>query len=245
MNVIANQIGTPGLSGRAARELLFRDETSGLVILSEKLESSEIPEKEKIAIIGTIRQHAPATRDTVKTLGCTFVDDPSNVPMTLRHHVMAAVAAIGVTDPCQLYGENQTRTTKTGAVVFTCDSSHPKLGEAWRDPDGLIWGDIVLKDDRTVHYMNHQDATNYCTSIGARLPSKEEFTSLREDMGARPGTKEGYSAQVLPNLSDYWFWSSSVYPSNAGYFYDFSGSNGNINYYFRSNDNAVRCVVGR
>ena len=35
--------------------------------------------------------------------------------------------------------EPETRTTKTGAV-FTRDDGQPKLGDAWRDPSGLIWG---------------------------------------------------------------------------------------------------------
>ena len=92
-------------------------------------------------------------------------------------------------------------------------------------------------------------AKEYCESIGARLPSIEEFISLREDMGAQPETNEGYSHhndKILPNLSGYWFWSSSVYPDNSPYgAYDFNGSFGDIGYGYRIYYVAVRCVVGR
>ncbi len=153
----------------------------------------------------------------------------------------------------------ETRTTTTGAV-FTRDTSNASLGEAWRDPDGLIWGDIV-KEDESVRYMVHSSqhmkefgrplpegtlgAKEYCKSIGARLPSKEEFIRLREYMGAQSGTHEGYSAQVLPNLSGYWFWSSSVDQFTLGEAYRFEGRSGEIYGTNRGHGGAVLCVVSR
>jgi len=156
------------------------------------------------------------------------------------------------------------RTTNTGHD-FIRDTSHPKLGEAWRDPSGLIWGDIVKNEDGKVARMIQSSeymkqigkplpdgklgAEEYCKSIGARLPSIEEFTQLREYMGARSGTNEGYSHhddKILPNLRGYWFWSSSVNPYNTDNAYDFSGTNGYIYDDNRIiNNDAVRCVVGR
>jgi len=161
--------------------------------------------------------------------------------------------------------EPETRTTHTGAV-FTRDRSHVALNEAWRDPKGLIWGDIVKNEDGSIRYMVQSSeymkkigrplpdgqlgAEEYCKSIGARLPTQEEFTRLREYMGARSGTHEGYSHhddKILPNLNGHWFWSSSVYPSNTDYAYGFSGTDGYIVYYYYRyyNGGAVRCVVGR
>ncbi len=158
--------------------------------------------------------------------------------------------------------EPETRTTKTGAV-FTRDRSHPDLGDAWRDPSGLIWGDIVKNEDGTVRKMVQSSewmkesggslpegelgAEEYCESIGARLPLKEEFTRLREYMGAQPGTLEGYSHhddKVLPNLKNYWFWSSSLYPNNSVAYF-FFGNYGGIGSGGLSFKGAVRCVVER
>ena len=139
------------------------------------------------------------------------------------------------------------RETNTGAV-FTCDDSYPDLGEAWRDPRGLIWGDVVIVEDtdENPHYMNYAEATDYCISIGARLPSRAEFTALRQDMGAQSGTYRGYTAQILPNLSYlYAFWSSSVYPQDPTEAYYFHGYNGYIGYRARDFRDEVRCVVGR
>lgn len=140
------------------------------------------------------------------------------------------------------------RATDKGAV-FTCDTSHPDLEEAWRAPNGLIWGDIVKKTDGAVHYMDHDEAINYCGSIAAHLPSDEEFIQLREYMGwARSGSAEWYRAQALPNLSGHWFWSSSVglTPANDDFASCFVGDNGMLGkligdaIFFRI---AVRCVV--
>ncbi|MEK7790767.1 MAG: hypothetical protein AAB309_03990 [Deltaproteobacteria bacterium] len=86
----------------------------------------------------------------------------------------------------------------------------------------------------------------YCEDIGARLPSKEEFTRLGGYLGS--GSDQGYSHhdnQILPNLADYWFWSSSVNPNYPNYFCDFTGSDGVIDYDYRSFSYAVRCVVAR
>lgn len=138
------------------------------------------------------------------------------------------------------------RETNRGAV-FTCDTSHSDLGEAWRAPNGLIWGDIVKKTDGTIHHMDHDEATNYCGSIAAYLPSDEEFIQLREYMGARSGSAEGYSAQALPNLSGHWFWSSSVgltrtHDDFASFFVGDNGMLGKLvsdAIFFRI---AVRCV---
>jgi len=160
--------------------------------------------------------------------------------------------------------EPETRTTHTGAV-FTRDRSHVALNEAWRDPKGLIWGDIVKNEDGSIRYMVQSSeymkkigrplpdgqlgAEEYCKSIGARLPTQEEFTRLREYMGARSGTHEGYSHhddKILPNLNGHWFWSSSVDPYVTGFAYDFNGTVGYVGFDYRDNyDDAVRCVVVR
>lgn len=148
------------------------------------------------------------------------------------------------------------KVTTTGAI-FIRDYSYPALGEAYRDPKGLVWGDIAKKTEGIVSFMNlmnHTDATNYCASIGARLPSKAEFTRLREYMGGlsrTDGDEEGYSderysAQVLSSFSDDFFWSSSVNPNTSDRldaFFAFNSLSGRISYFYRHRFNAVRCVV--
>jgi hypothetical protein len=91
--------------------------------------------------------------------------------------------------------------------------------------------------------MNQYQATEYCQSIGAQLPSREDFTRLREYMGAQSGTYRGYTPQILPGLADNWYWSSSVHPDYSYYAYDFSGNYGDVGFDYRSFYDAVRCVV--
>ena len=96
--------------------------------------------------------------------------------------------------------------------TFTRDTSFPALGEAWKDPSGMIWGDIVKVED--IFTMNHFQADLLCKKVGAELPSREDFVRLREYMGAVPrsGSENGYKAQVLPHLLKYRFWTSSITP---------------------------------
>lgn len=162
----------------------------------------------------------------------------------------------------------ETKTTKTGHV-FTRDTSNPELGEAWRDPSGMIWGDIVKKADGTPYFMNHKNATAYCKSIGAELPSgwessqnksnggqNSDFVRLREYMGATSRSNEGYAPQVLPNLThvqdgetrNRYFWSSSVHPDYSNYAYVFNGRYGYIgtgNRDYVGFGLSVRCVARR
>jgi hypothetical protein len=142
------------------------------------------------------------------------------------------------------------RVSSTGAV-FTRDTSVPALGEAYRDPSGLIWGSIVMAQGK-VNWMNQYDADKYCKDGGARLPTKEEFEQLAKYLGI--GTARGYSPYLadgktdfLPGLSGYAFWSSSVLPSYSNHAYGYDGSNGGVYYDYRYNSfsGAVLCVAGR
>jgi hypothetical protein len=135
--------------------------------------------------------------------------------------------------------------------LWVRDTSNSKLGEAWRDEKDLVWGDIIKKSDGTIFKMNHADATNYCTSIGARLPTRDEFVRLRDLMGAtsRAGFSDarvsGYSPQILPNLDNLdknWFWSASSPPGYRDDFYNFGGSEGDIFISGKELRYAVRCV---
>ncbi|MCC7442440.1 MAG: hypothetical protein IT285_12460 [Bdellovibrionales bacterium] len=152
-------------------------------------------------------------------------------------------------------GQGQTRRTTTGAVFTRVAAVHRDFGESWRDPSGMIWGDIAKNANGSIRYMDQYQATEYCQNRGGQLPSREDFVRLREYMGARSGTYEGYTPQVLPNLtrnvngSTYsnYFWSSSVHPDVSYVAYDFGGRHGYIDYYYRYyvDDGAVRCVARR
>ena len=144
--------------------------------------------------------------------------------------------------------------TTTGAV-FVRDTSLPALGEAWRDPSGMIWGDMV-PDLAGYPYKfpmtTHEKALNYCKSIGAGLPSVKDFTRLREYMGAAAGSANGYKPQVLPNLvyveknerpDGQTFWASEIHPKYDSNAFLFNGENGTITHAFRFGHQAtIRCV---
>ena len=90
-------------------------------------------------------------------------------------------------------------------TIFIHDTTNAALGEAWRDPSGMIWGNVVKTGDDWVIYMDQQHASSHCESIGAQLPSREDFARLRGYMGATTEASEyfggtGYKPQVLPNL---------------------------------------------
>ena len=146
----------------------------------------------------------------------------------------------------------ETKVTKTGQI-FTRDTSNPKLGEAWRDPSGMIWGDIVKNKDGSARLMNQKDAIDYCKSIDLELPSSKDFVRLREYMGAKSGSNADYAPQILPKLTytedgaifGHLFWSSSAYsPYNSLYAYYFDGYSGSVDYGFRRfGDYSARCVA--
>lgn len=141
------------------------------------------------------------------------------------------------------------RVSSTGAV-FIRDVSVPALGEAYRDPSGLIWGSIVI-DQGMVNKMNYVDAKKYCKDGGARLPTMEELEQLAKYLGKdtaggyRPYLADG-KTDFLPGLNKNWFWSSSAHPSLSDQTYAFNAEGGNIGVVLRAYYRlGVRCVAGR
>ncbi len=141
------------------------------------------------------------------------------------------------------------RVSNTGSIFFQ-DISVPALGEAYRDPSGLIWGSIVMVQGK-VNTMNQFDADKFCKDGGTRLPAKEELEQLADYLGR--GTVQEYSPYLadgktdfLPGLSNHWFWSSSVLPKYSDWAYLFSGEYGIVFHDLRyKDDHAVRCVADR
>jgi len=122
-------------------------------------------------------------------------------------------------------------------AVFVRDYTHPQLGEAWKDPSGTIWGDVVKTRDGSPESMNHESASRYCESIDADLPSRQDFRRLREYMRTNLGSSKSEIPPVLPNLTftekgqswSHCFWSSTL-PSDDGsrYAFSFRPRNGDI-----------------
>jgi len=118
-------------------------------------------------------------------------------------------------------GTTVTWTRVTEVELEKLGIKDPKaFGEAWRDPSGMIWGDIVKKEDGSPRFMNQKDADAYCKSIGAQLPSgyspdadgkygfpkqASDFERLRRYLGRNSPYKYGvpdrYNPQVIPSLS--------------------------------------------
>jgi hypothetical protein len=130
-----------------------------------------------------------------------------------------------------------------------------RMGESWKGPilqadesKAVIWGNTVTNASGFTRRMNPKEAMRYCDQIGARLPTKDEWISFQEAMGAAPGTPinsipQDYriDVEVLPRQREAQFWSSTV----AGYYfsyYYFDSRNGKIASFIDEANYCVRCV---
>lgn len=136
----------------------------------------------------------------------------------------------------------------TGAV-FTLNLSHPPLGNAYQDPSGVIWGDLVIENNRVVQ-TDASSAEAYCESIGARLPSLEEYKNLAKYLGY--GSRGGYSPDtqdgsdmILLGLPFHWYWTSTPYWFSSKKFQNiFWGDSGSTSSGVRrSKGGAIHCVI--
>jgi hypothetical protein len=140
----------------------------------------------------------------------------------------------------------------TGAV-FKRDTSNSFLGEAYSDPDGLMWGSPLMEPGRyspVTKEMQKIEAKKYCEKGAARLPTKNEFKRLANYLGQGIGkyttlTADG-TQQVIPNLWSDSFWASTSESLNGvdGYIYVFYGDTGQVYGVFASEnrDLAILCV---
>ncbi len=78
--------------------------------------------------------------------------------------------------------------------------------------DGLNW-DPVVRQDGAIQRMRRQEAIDYCTHIGKRLPTQEEFQTLRGQLGF----PNHYDPSPVPDLWNT-FWSSSVEQVVSSYY---------------------------
>jgi hypothetical protein len=146
-----------------------------------------------------------------------------------------------------------TRSPRRVEVVETADGTPferitwiRSLGEAWRDPSGIVWGDIVRGPDGEVVYLTQNQAFVACEMMGARLPTQKEFMELRKFLGAfGVNMIAGYKPQILPKLDGHYFWTSSEIRGTDDV-YVFNGTTGDLrtDYRFpRRKWIATRCVL--
>ena len=140
---------------------------------------------------------------------------------------------------------------------FVRDTSHPGLGEAYRDENGLIWGDVVM--DPTLHYeypskrMSFKNAVAYCKSQGARLPTMNDYSSLLAQFGCTDSflcksenMSHAINDKVLSHtppanyLGDFWTIGVGEWSSYYAHFYEDGGTFG---FGVTEGDDLVRCVA--
>jgi hypothetical protein len=160
---------------------------------------------------------------------------------------LASTTAIAAQSPPAKY------MTVDGSEFVLAPSAPAVMQPAYKDAQGLTWGDVIKNEQGQVELFFGTDAIRRCADIksnggSGRLPTLEEFIRLRETMStsknlnslaeARFGTVEhnhmlfsmndsyNTSAPALPNLG-YGFWSSSHLGSADGSHYAFFGAQGN------------------
>ena len=130
-------------------------------------------------------------------------------------------------------------------AIIPVMADDPRVSDAFRrlgnmyQVDGLIWSAVAPNQ------MNHPDATQYCQSLGggARLPTKKELEALARVLGKDvPG--RGFNPELLHDIQNRFFWSSSIPPELAEHAFVFDGHGGGIGHYHSKKSHvAVRCVI--
>lgn len=202
-------------------------------------------------------------------LACSETEDFIAYEQDCYEKVMARVAS--QVPSVDEFPPGQALRTVTGTILVR-DNSRPELGEAWRDPSGLIWGEPLkaadfhrYKGEATVYLSregflvaNHEVATKACQDLGARLPTLEEFERLRDYLGGEHAyipfglTHLVTTMKTLlppPPIVGMDYWSSTDDPADIGtihektMFYDFDAHSGKIETIGARTGNWVRCVA--
>jgi hypothetical protein len=123
-------------------------------------------------------------------------------PLTLMVYFLSAPMVWAQISSFQAQGE----TISFAGHKFKQVNYRSKLGDAWIDDSGLIWGDMVqlkqLSQEQVTTYctqpvpsdlsgaclMTQPQAIAYCNSIQASLPSKNQFTQLDAKIGNSSNT---------------------------------------------------------
>lgn len=128
--------------------------------------------------------------------------------------------------PNQISSSSAQRISKNSRQIFVRDTSFPLFGEAYRDPSGLVWS------EPSRDWLGFSKAPGYCKSRGGRLPTAAEFEALARYLGSEGNG--GYSTyvygsktEIIPDLADGLFWTSSYNTEDDNHFM-FNGETGDI-----------------
>lgn len=105
--------------------------------------------------------------------------------------------------------------------------SDDNFGNAWKGPDGLIWGMSHASS------FSQQKAIEICKSLGGRLASKSEF-----ERNEANGIRE--ALDYLNNSNA--FWTSTIMSPYTLYAFVYDGYVGGTTYVKRSYPESVQCV---
>ena len=118
---------------------------------------------------------------------------------------------------------------KTSAGAIFTRVAQNQFGEAWKGPDGTVWGATIngsFKED---------EAVDQCTNSSGSLPTQESNFERGEANGIR---------EVLPGLKGQIFWSSTQGPGGDDYsFADYNGGDEPIDFAIPNSTLSVRCVA--
>lgn len=119
------------------------------------------------------------------------------------------------------------------------------LGESWRDPSGLIWGEVVhVEESKNPQKVSQDRAVEVCHEKGARLPTRAEYSQLRKWLTSGHGKKAAYRADILPGLDAGSFWTETSREGVETGAYIFHADDGDFSYEERSSEKALaRCVI--
>jgi hypothetical protein len=143
------------------------------------------------------------------------------------------------------------------SAIFLPDSSNPALGEAYRDVNGLIWGSPVRAPSGEIRAMLSTEALDYCRSIGARLPTNDDYVRLLPfDHNRHLYNLPNSKTELIPGIATVKAWTSTQFcPQKdrsgkcmASLKYDFFSPNPTGSYPYNpvkedEEHKAVRCVM--
>ncbi len=113
----------------------------------------------------------------------------------------------------------------------------------WETSNGLTWFNIARTSSGDNLRVSYERATHYCTEQGKRLPSMDEFVSLKESLSYQ--NNEGvpiFDPQILPSLIDSWFWLSDIDHQQPGQRSIYNPLSGEVLPVFWQSVFGTRCV---
>ncbi|MBI2520367.1 MAG: hypothetical protein HYV97_08110 [Bdellovibrio sp.] len=157
----------------------------------------------------------------------------------LQKVLLASVFAFNIQSALATTGQ-----TSSGVLLTDYRTPNNILGEAMIDPSGMIWGDVARNPDGSYQLMNRVEAFNYCAGLKTSVPNEADYRRLRSYMGATLQSNAGYVPQVLPRLTDHWYWTTAS-SDNGRKVYLFNGLRGNIGFmpFTAESKGVVRCVT--